>query len=153
HDGFVYTCGWDRELAAWNTEERQTPGAAAKTMTLVFRLQYRTRLGGYPNDVTVDARGARLGIALSPQRPERSKAIYDREKRGDFGQAGPMSAGLLVSAQDGEVKERFLGPAGVVSTAAISSDGEALVIGGWDRTLRLYRTGLASAIQEVKLGG
>jgi WD40 repeat protein len=129
-----------------------TPREPHRSATLGFTLQYRAELGRFVNDVTVDRAGGLLGVAVSPDRPERTKAIYDREKRGDFGQEGPLSAALVVEASTGRPRERHVGHHGVVSTSAISPDGGTLVSGGWDKTFRLFQVGRSDALEEHTLG-
>jgi WD40 repeat protein len=99
------------------------------------------------NDVTVDAAGAVLGLALSETKAERTKAVYDREKKKEVEPERPWDCAARVDAQTGQVLERLGGHRGVVSTAAVSPDGRTVVSGGWDKTVVLHRPG-ASQIES-----
>lgn len=92
------------------------------------------------NDVTVDAAGAVLGLALSETKAERTKAVYDREKRKEVEPERPWDCAARVDAKSGQVLEKLTGHRGVVSTAGISPDGKTVVSGGWDKTVVLHRS-------------
>ncbi|NMO23162.1 hypothetical protein HPC49_48055, partial [Pyxidicoccus fallax] len=95
----------------------------------------------YVSDVTVDARGQRLGVGLSEQKPERNREVYERERKGVDEPRGPFNAGALVDAQSGQVLQKWPLHQGVVSTAAISPDGRSLASGGWDKRVYLFTEG------------
>jgi WD40 repeat protein len=107
---------------------------------------------GHVNDVTVDARGQRLGVAFSETKAERTRTVYEREKKGLEEPQGDFNAGALVDAASGRLLQKWTGPRGVVSTASISPDGRSLAVGGWDKRLRLYTEGQAQPWGERALG-
>ncbi|WP_164008846.1 WD40 repeat domain-containing protein [Pyxidicoccus trucidator] len=102
----------------------------------------------YVSDVTVDARGQRLGVGLSEQKPERNRVVYERERKGVDEPQGPFNVGALVDAQSGQVLQKWPLHKGVVSTAAISPDGRSLATGGWDKRVYLFTEGDAAARGE-----
>ncbi|RKG75153.1 aspartyl protease family protein [Corallococcus terminator] len=90
------------------------------------------------NDVTVDARGQRLGVAFSEEKAERNLKVYERERKGLEDPQGPWNAAALVDAGSGKVLRKWAVHHGVVSSAAISPDGRSLASGGWDKTVQLF---------------
>ncbi len=102
----------------------------------------------FVSDVTVDARGQRLGVGLSEQKPERDRAVYERERKGVKEPQGPFNAGAIVDASSGQVLAKWPLHHGVVSTAAISPDGRSLASGGWDKRVYLFTEGDAGAKGE-----
>lgn len=90
------------------------------------------------NDLTVDAAGAVAGVALSETKAERTKAVYDREKKGEAEPERAWDCGARVDLATGKVLEQVRGHRGVVATAAISPDGQTLATGGWDKQLILH---------------
>ncbi|GHG88094.1 aspartyl protease family protein [Comamonas sp. JC664] len=102
----------------------------------------------FVSDVTVDARGQRLGVGLSEQKPERDRAVYERERKGVKEPQGPFNAGAIVDASSGQVLSKWPLHHGVVSTAAISPDGRSLASGGWDKRVYLFTEGDAGAKGE-----
>lgn len=103
-------------------------------------------------DVSVDAAGERLGLALSEPRPERTRALYEREKKGLAEPLYEQSAVALVEAASGKVLQRWGRHLGVVSTASLSPDGRALASGGWDKRLYLWSEGVEEPVGQVQLG-
>ncbi len=102
----------------------------------------------FVSDVTVDARGQRLGVGLSEQKPERDRAVYERERKGVDEPRGPFNAGAIVDARSGQVLMKWPLHQGVVATAAISPDGRSLASGGWDKRVYLFTEGDAGARGE-----
>lgn len=90
------------------------------------------------NDVSIDAAGEVLGVAFSETKAERTRAVYEREKRKEVEPERPWDCGARVELATGKVLEKRSGHHGVVATAAISPDGKTLVTGGWDKTVRLH---------------
>jgi WD40 repeat protein len=91
------------------------------------------------NDVSVDAAGAVLGLALSEAKGERTREVYEREKKKETEPERPWDCAARVDARTGRVLETLKGHRGVVSTAGISPDGRTVVSGGWDRTVVLHK--------------
>ncbi|MBN9688566.1 MULTISPECIES: WD40 repeat domain-containing protein [unclassified Corallococcus] len=104
------------------------------------------------NDVTVDARGQRLGVAFSQEKAERNRTVYERERKGLQEPQGPWNAGALVDAASGQVLRKWELHHGVVSTAAIAPDGRSLASGGWDRRVYLFAEGAPEAKGELEFG-
>ncbi|NOK34520.1 hypothetical protein D7W79_02050 [Corallococcus exercitus] len=104
------------------------------------------------NDVTVDARGKRLGVAFSQEKAERNRTVYERERKGVEEPRGPWNAGALVDAASGQVLRKWELHHGVVSTAAIAPDGRSLASGGWDRRVYLFTDGAPEAKGELEFG-
>ncbi|MCY1017233.1 WD40 repeat domain-containing protein [Pyxidicoccus sp. MSG2] len=102
----------------------------------------------YVSDVTVDARGQRLGVGLSEQLPERNRTVYERERKHVEEPQGPFNTGALVDAQSGQVLHKWPLHRGVVSSAAISPDGRSLATGGWDKKVYLFTEGADAARAE-----
>lgn len=90
------------------------------------------------NDFALDARGEIAGVAFSETKAERTKAVYDREKKGEVEPAREWDCGARVELSSGKVLEQRHGHRGVVATAAVSPDGKTLVTGGWDKKIILH---------------
>jgi WD40 repeat protein len=90
------------------------------------------------NDVSVNADGRRLGVAFSETKAERTRAVYEREKRNEVEPAREWDCAAIVDAATGDVLLKKSGHRGVVSTVGISPDGLTLASGGWDKTVRLH---------------
>ncbi|MCP3100889.1 aspartyl protease family protein [Myxococcus sp. K15C18031901] len=128
------------------TLEGAAPEVAAPAVeALVLSPRSDFSFPAYVSDVTVDAAGRRLGVGLSEQKPERDRAVYERERKGVEEPQGPFNAGAVVDAGSGEVLHKWPLHRGVVSTAAISPDGRSLVSGGWDKRVYLFTEGDAAA--------
>ncbi|RKG60974.1 hypothetical protein D7X30_08735 [Corallococcus sp. AB011P] len=126
-------------------------GATATTArALTPRLDFT--FPAHVNDVTVDARGKRLGVAFSQEKAERNRTVYERERKGIQEPRGPWNAGALVDAASGQVLHKWELHHGVVSTAAIAPDGRSLVSGGWDRRVYLFAEGAPEAKGELEFG-
>ncbi|MCY1030606.1 aspartyl protease family protein [Corallococcus sp. BB11-1] len=104
------------------------------------------------NDVTVDARGQRLGVAFSQEKAERNRTVYERERKGLEDPRGPWNAGALVDAGSGKVLRKWEVHHGVVSSAAISPDGRSLASGGWDKQVHLFNEGDAAPRDTLEFG-
>jgi WD40 repeat protein len=115
------------------------PGAEAQGLALSPRADFTFE--AHVNDVTVDAKGQRLGVALSEEKAERSRAVYEREKNKVVEPQAPFNAGALVDAASGKLLQKWSVHNGVVSTASISPDGRSLATGGWDKRLLLFTEG------------
>ena len=98
------------------------------------------------NDVTVDASGRLLGLALSAEKGQRTREVYEREKKKQPPPASEWNCAAIVDAARGAVLQKQAGHRGVVASAAISPDGKTIASGGWDKTVRL--SGVARAQTE-----
>lgn len=105
-----------------------------RTVTRAKRFTFE----GSVNDVSVDAAGAVLGLALSEAKGERTREVYEREKKKEVEPERSWDCAARVDAETGRVLEVLKGHRGVVSTVGISPDGRSVVSGGWDRTVRLH---------------
>lgn len=94
---------------------------------------------GSVNDVSVDASGAVLGLALSEAKGERTREVYEREKKKETEPERTWDCAARVDAKTGKVLETLKGHRGVVSSAGISPDGKTVVSGGWDKTVVLHK--------------
>ena len=94
-------------------------------------------------------RAQRLGVAFSEEKAERTRAVYEREKKGIVEPHGPVERGRRWWTRPPARCCRS-GPAhrGVVSTAGISPDGRSLATGGWDKRLYLWREGREAPVAE-----
>jgi WD40 repeat protein len=108
--------------------------APAKALTEARRFRFPAAV----NDLSVDAAGRVLGVAFSETKAERTREVYQREKRKEVEPARPWDCGARVDVVTGQVLEQVHGHRGVVATAAISPDGRTLATGGWDKTVRLH---------------
>lgn len=105
---------------------------------MTLELVTRHTFGGAVNDITIDARGQVLGLALSQTKAERTREVYEREKRREVPPLQEWDCAARVDATTGQVLEKLQGHRGVVATASISPDGQSLVTGGWDKAVRLH---------------
>ncbi len=90
------------------------------------------------NDLTLDARGAVLGLAFSETKAQRTREIYQREKQGLVEPERAWDGAARVEAQTGRVLQVVHGHRGVVATAAVSPDGQTLATGGWDKRVIVH---------------
>lgn len=108
----------------------------------------RFKLEGSVNDLSLDAAGTTLAVALSEAKGERTRDVYEREKKKELEPERQWDCAARLDAKSGEVLERLSGHRGVVSTAGISPDGKTVVSGGWDKKVVLHR-----ASPQVELFG
>jgi WD40 repeat protein len=135
------------------TAKGAVPGGEAAPMrglALVAKADFPFE--AHVNDVTVDARGQRLGVAFSEPRAERTRAVYEREKKGLVEPPAPWNAAALVDAASGRLLRKWTDHSGVVSTAAISPDGRSLASGGWDKRLLLFTEGREAPVDRREFG-
>ena len=90
------------------------------------------------NDVSLDAQGKVAGVAFSETKSERTKAVYDREKKHVIEPQREWDCGARVELASGQVIEKKSGHLGVVASAGISPDGKTLATGGWDKKVILH---------------
>ena len=132
----------------------KAPGAPAASAARGWRLAPRAdfTFAGHVNDVTVDAAGERLGVAFSQVPAERTREVYQREKRGEVEPEAEWNAAALVDARSGTLVSKWTGHRGVVASVGISPDGRALASGGWDKRLLLWREGAAEPVAAHGFG-
>ncbi len=90
------------------------------------------------NDLSLDAKGAIAGVAMSVTKSERTKAVYDREKKHEVEPEREWDCGARVDLSTGQVLEQRHGHHGVVATVGISPDGQTLATGGWDKKVIVH---------------
>jgi WD40 repeat protein len=129
-------------------------GAAPERELLQWEELTRLDFPAYVNDLCLDRAGAKLGLALSESKAERTFDVYQKERRGEFGPERDWDAAVIADASTGQVLKKFHGHRGVVSTIALSPDGETLVSGGWDRKIAFHATGevlqLGALVRKVR---
>lgn len=108
--------------------------SSAKTLTLARSFNFPAAV----NDVALDAKGLIAGVAFSQTKSERTKAVYDREKKHEVEPEREWDCGARVDLASGQVLEKKTGHRGTVATAAISPDGKTLATGGWDKQVILH---------------
>ncbi|MFY0583689.1 WD40 repeat domain-containing protein [Cystobacter fuscus] len=134
------------------TLKAPAPPAAGEERALVLAPRATFSFEAHVNDVTVDVAGRRLGVAFSAAKAERTRAVYEREKKGLVEPPSAWNAAAVVDAGSGEVLRKWTGHEGVVASAGISPDGRALVSGSWDKRLLLWREGQEAPVAERRLG-
>jgi len=106
--------------------------------TLSLRRERTLPMPAPINDLSLDASGATAGLAFSETKAERTKAVYDREKKGEVEPAREWDCGARVDVLTGKVLEKKSGHRGVVASAGISPDGLTLATGGWDKKVIVH---------------
>jgi WD40 repeat protein len=117
---------------------RKGGDASSVESLLAIKESKRFTFPAFINDVSIDRRGKVLGVAFSEAKGERTREVYEREKRGEIEPAREWDVGARVDAETGTVLEKFAGHHGVVATAGISPDGATLATGGWDKRVLLH---------------
>ena len=143
-DGTLYSGGWDRHLKIWEARE----------LLLGLLLQPRADYvqEAFVNDLSLDAKGERLALALSAQKAERTPEVYQRERAGVREPPSEHNAALLLEARSGRVLQRWSEHAGVVATVGLSPDGRSVASGGWDKQLLLFTQGEARPCAQERFG-
>ena len=114
------------------------PGGAATTAAApLLKQDAMFTLEAFINDLTIDAAGKTLGVALSGTRAVRTREVYEREKRKEAPPFDPWDCGAVLDAASGTVLARHA-ITGVVATAGISPDGQSLLTGGWNKEVSLW---------------
>lgn len=108
--------------------------SSAKTLTLARSFSFPAAV----NDLSLDAKGLIAGVAFSEIKSERTKAVYDREKKNEIEPEREWDCGARIDLASGQVLEKKTGHRGTVATAAISPDGKTLATGGWDKKVMLH---------------
>jgi hypothetical protein len=134
------------------TAKAPMPAGAEAPRGLVLAPRTVFTYEAYVNDVTLDAKGQRLGVAFSEARAERTREVYEREKKGILESTSRHYAAALVEAATGRVLQTWTLHRGVVSSAAVSPDGRAVASGGWDKQLHLWREGQQAPVATRAFG-
>lgn len=134
------------------TAKAPMPAGAEAPRGLVLAPRTVFTYEAYVNDVTLDAKGQRLGVAFSEARAERTREVYEREKKGILESTSRHNAAALVEAATGRVLQTWTLHRGVVSSAAVSPDGRAVASGGWDKQLHLWREGQQAPVATRAFG-
>lgn len=130
----------------------KTPAEGEPVHLPALVLQSRLTFQQFVNDLTVDLRGERLGIAFGATPAERTLEIYEREKKGIEEPLHPDNFSAIVDAASGAILLRYPGHRGVVATAAISPDGRSLATGGWDKKLHVLTGGKGAPVFSWEFG-
>ncbi|MBX5480847.1 MAG: hypothetical protein IRZ16_03200 [Myxococcaceae bacterium] len=120
-------------------KEKHDPATLPQTPTL--KEQKRFTFDAYVNDFSVDRRGERLGVALSHDKAERNREVYQREKNKVSPPWYAEDTAALVDAETGAILQRWHPHTTIVSSVGISPDGKTLVSGGWDNAVFVLREG------------
>ena len=123
------------------------PGAKATVSAgQTLKLAHEYAFPASVNDVALDARGLIAGVAFSSTKSERTKAVYDREKKKELEPEREWDCGARVELETGAVLDKVHGHRGVVASVGISPDGKTLATGGWDKKVILH--GQPTAIED-----
>lgn len=114
---------------------------AEEVPQLTLQSKARFWLPFHVNDLSIDRSGKRLGVAFSEVPAQRTREIYEREKKKIEEPAADGNAAAIVDAETGNILKKWNHHRGVVSTVGISPDGTRLASGGWDRKLYVFQDG------------
>lgn len=120
-------------------KEKQDPATLPTALTLKPSKQHTFE--AYVNDVSIDRAGRRAGVAFSHQKAERTREVYEREKKGVAAPFSDQDAAAIVDLESGQAVRRWHKHQGVVATAGISPDGKSVASGGWDKKLYVFSEG------------
>ena len=129
-NGVAYSGGWDRSIAV----------LAPEGMTLKVARRFAVDL--VVNDLSVDAHGDFLGVALGDKKAERNIEVYRNEKSGRADPIRQDNVGALVSVSAGAIVARYPRHTGLTSTAGVSPDGLYVATGGWDGKVYVFGYGV-----------
>ncbi len=90
------------------------------------------------NDLSLDAKGELAAVALSETKAQRNPDVYQREKRNEPEPEREWDCAARLELSTGKLLDVVRGHRGVVSTVALSPDGQTVVTGGWDRRVVLH---------------
>jgi WD40 repeat protein len=111
-----------------------------------------TTLPGPANDLDVNVAGTAL-VTFSSARAERTFAINDAEKKGQWPAPSATSGAALVDVNTGALGQRFVNNhLGFAFSGAISADGRTVVTGGWDKRVLVWDVSSASVVTERTMG-
>jgi len=128
------------------------PGSAATSAVAPeLKAEAVFTLEAYVNDLTIDAAGKTLGVALSGDKALRNREVYEREKRKEPAPFSEWDCGALLDAETGSLLSKHP-VTGVVATAGISPDGQSLLTGGWNKEVSLWTRGSPTALSTERFG-
>jgi WD40 repeat protein len=143
------------EVATDELVVRPVAGATAIRSTagaVVVVTDHTTALPGPANDLDVSASGAGL-VTFSTTAAERSFAINDAEKKGQWPPPSSTSGAALVELTTGALGQRFVNNhLGFAVTGAISPDGRTVVTGGWDKRVLVWDVVSGNIVTERTMG-
>lgn len=106
----------------------------------------RARVGGSANRARFAPGGGAIAVGTSSAPPRRSPEVAARERAG---RAGDPEAALVIW-KPGAAPRRCRGHRDAIVSVAWTADGEHLISGSWDRTIRLWRS--ADCQELARLG-
>lgn len=119
-------------------EVAQEVVAAGTTKGLGLQRRSSVTLPAPINDLALDAKGEIAAVAMSETKAQRTPDIYQREKRNEPEPERAWDCAARLQLSTGKLLNVVHGHRGVVSTVALSPDGQTLVTGGWDRRVVLH---------------
>ncbi len=129
-----------------STSARSAAGA------VVVVTERTTPLPGPANDLDVSASGAAL-VTFSTTAAERTFAINDAEKKGQWPPPSSTSGAAFVDLSTGALGQRFVNNhLGFAVTGAISPDGRTVVTGGWDKRVLVWDVVSGNVVTERTMG-
>ena len=114
--------------------KRKGGDATTGEKLLALTESHRFTFPAFVNDLSLDRAGKVLGVAFSETKAERTREVYEREKKGTVEPEREWDVGARVNAETGEVLQKLRGHHGVVATAGISADGTTLRRAAWGTT-------------------
>ncbi len=133
-----YDVAFDEVAGEVLLSAKQKGESVEKQKVLTLKPRKRMTFEWYVNDFSLDRSGRFLGVAFSEVKAERTREVYEREKKGIPEPLREGNAGAIVDAHTGLIVRKWSRHEGVVSTAAISPDGQTLVTGGWDKRVYIH---------------
>ncbi len=134
-----YDISFDEVAGEVQLELKDKAGESARRKLLSLKPRKRLSFDWFVNDFSTDQSGRYLGVAFSESKAERTREVYEREKKGVPEPKREGNAGAIVDAHTGLIVRKWNTHAGIVATAGISPDGQSLATGGWDKTLQLHQ--------------
>lgn len=133
-----------------SAKEKQDPSTLPQTLSL--REVKRHIFDSFVNDLSVDRAGARAGVALSKDKAQRNRQVYEREKKGLPAPESDEDVAAILDLETGATVAKWDPHVGVVSTAGISPDGKSVASGGWDKKLFVFQEGKKEPVAQDEFG-